>query len=57
MIEGLVGRIQEELGEKAKIVATGGYASIIARETKVIQEVNPNLTLVGIKAIHTMNQT
>ena len=57
LIEGLVGRIQEELGEKAKIVATGGYAGIIARETKVIEEVNPNLTLIGIKAIHAMNQT
>jgi type III pantothenate kinase len=56
LIDGLVERIREELGEKAKIVATGGYAGIVARETKVIEEVNPNLTLIGIKTIHAMNQ-
>ena len=56
LIDGIVARIQEELGEKTKIVATGGYAGIIAPETKAIEEVNPNLTLIGIKAIHAMNQ-
>ncbi|MBN1693426.1 MAG: type III pantothenate kinase [Dehalococcoidales bacterium] len=56
LIEGIVERIQAELGEKAKVVATGGYADIIAKETKVIDEVNPNLTLLGIKTIHDMNR-
>lgn len=56
LIEGIVGRIQEELGEKATVVATGGYAGIIAKETKVIEKVNPNLTLIGIKVIHNMNR-
>ena len=56
LIEGIVGRIQEELGEKATVVATGGYAGIIAKETKAIDEVNPNLTLIGIKVIHDMNR-
>jgi type III pantothenate kinase len=56
LIEGIVGRIQEELGEKATVVATGGYAGIIAKETKVIEKVNPNLTLIGIKVIHDMNR-
>jgi type III pantothenate kinase len=56
LIEGIVERIQAELGEKAKVVATGGYADIIAKETKVIDDVNPNLTLLGIKTIHDMNK-
>ena len=56
LIEGIVGRIQDELGEKATVVATGGYAGIIAKETKSIDEVNPNLTLIGIKVIHDMNR-
>ena len=56
LIDGIVGRIQQELGEKATVIATGGYAGIIAKETKVINEVNPDLTLIGIKAIHTMNR-
>jgi type III pantothenate kinase len=56
LIEGIVHRIQEELGEKATVVATGGFAGIIAKETKAIDEVNPNLTLIGIKVIHDMNR-
>jgi type III pantothenate kinase len=56
LIDGVVTRIQEELGEKATVVATGGYADIIAKETKVIQKVNPNLTLIGIKVIHDLNR-
>jgi type III pantothenate kinase len=55
LIEGIINRIQEELGENATVVATGGYASLIAKETKSIDEVNPDLTLVGIKVIHDMN--
>lgn len=56
LIDGIVSRILEELGEKATVVATGGYAAIIAKETKTIDEVNPNLTLIGIKVIHDLNR-
>ncbi|MFA5308405.1 MAG: type III pantothenate kinase [Dehalococcoidales bacterium] len=56
LIDGIVGRIREELGEKAMVVATGGYAGIIAKESKTIDKVNPDLTLIGIKAIHDMNK-
>jgi type III pantothenate kinase len=56
LIEGIVRRIQEELGEKGLVVATGGYSNIIAPETKVIDKVNPNLTLIGIKVIHDLNR-
>ncbi len=57
LIEGIVARIQQELGEKAKVVATGGYAELIAKETTVIDEVNPNLTLTGLRLIYLMNKT
>jgi len=57
LVEGMVARIQQELGEKAKVVATGGYAELIARETAVIDEVNPNLTLIGLRLIYLMNKT
>ena len=56
LVEGIVARIQQELGEKAKVVATGGWAELIARETAVIDVVNPNLTLIGVRLIHLMNQ-
>jgi len=56
LVEGIVARIQQELGDKATVVATGGYADLIARETAVIDTVNPDLTLVGLRLIYLMNK-
>jgi len=56
LIEGIVSRIQNELGVKAKVVATGGYAELLARETPAIEEVNPDLTLLGLRLIYEMNK-
>ena len=56
LIEGIVARIQKELEEKAKVVATGGYASLIAKETAIFDEVNPALTLIGLRLIYQMNK-
>ncbi len=57
MVEGLILRIQQEIGEKAKVVATGGSANLIAPETKLIDTVNPDLTLVGLQIIHDLNES
>lgn len=56
MVEGMVTRIQKELGARTKVVATGGYAGLIARETKVVDEVNADLTLIGLRLVYRMNQ-
>ncbi|HTY81318.1 MAG TPA: type III pantothenate kinase [Dehalococcoidales bacterium] len=56
LVDGIVSRIQEELGEKALVVATGGNAAIIARESKTVDKVNPDLTLFGVKVIHDLNR-
>ncbi len=56
LIEGIVARIQKELGGNAKVVATGGYAELMARETSVINIVNLNLTLIGLRLIYQMNK-
>lgn len=56
LIDGIVERIQEELGEKAMVIATGGYANLIAKESKTIDKVNMDLTLQGIKLIHDLNR-
>jgi len=56
LCEGMVARIRKELGEKAKVVATGGYAGIIAKETPAIDVVNPDLILIGLKLIYNMNK-
>jgi type III pantothenate kinase len=56
LIEGIVNRIRQELGGKAKVVATGGYARFFAQETSVIDVINPELTLVGLRLIYQMNK-
>ena len=56
LIEGIVSRIQQELASKAKVVATGGYAGLLAQETPLIEVVNPDLTLIGLRLIHEMNK-
>lgn len=56
LVESLVSRIRQEMGGKAHVVATGGLARIIAKETKVIDTVNMHLTLIGLRLIHELNQ-
>ncbi len=56
LVEGIIARIQQELGEKAKVVATGGHAKLIAKETSVIDVVNTDLTLIGLRLIFLMNR-
>ena len=55
-MEGIIGRITAELGEKPKVVATGGLAGTIAAETAIIEEVDPTLTLYGLRVIYENNQ-
>ncbi|MDP6142215.1 MAG: type III pantothenate kinase [Dehalococcoidales bacterium] len=56
LVEGMVARIQKELGKKARVIATGGYAELITKETKIIDGARPDLTLIGLRLIHQMNK-
>jgi len=56
LIEGMIQRIREELGSQAKIVATGGYAHLVAQEIPIIEIVNPDLVLTGLRLIYEMNR-
>jgi len=56
LVEGLVARIQRELGGGARVIATGGQAETIARETPVIEIIDPHLTLKGLRIIHDLNR-
>jgi type III pantothenate kinase len=55
LVESMVRRLQKELGGKVKVIATGGFSSLIAQETDVIDEVNTDLTLIGLRLIYRMN--
>uniref|UniRef100_A0A7C1IZQ3 Type III pantothenate kinase n=1 Tax=Ammonifex degensii TaxID=42838 RepID=A0A7C1IZQ3_9THEO len=49
-------RIRAELKDEARVVATGGLATIIARESKTIEKVDPYLTLIGLRLIYERNR-
>ncbi len=49
-MDGIVNRIREEwMRPDAHVVATGGFASIVAPHSRTISHVDPNLTLVGLE--------
>ncbi len=56
LIEGMIRRIEQELGNKAKVIATGGQAYFLAQEIPVVEIVNPDLTLIGLRLIYEMNK-
>jgi type III pantothenate kinase len=52
LIEGLVERIKAEFGEPMRVIATGGLAPLFAGATSVIEAVDPDLTLWGLRLIY-----
>jgi type III pantothenate kinase len=56
MVEALVKQIKSELGEDAKVVATGGIVDWITTKTKVIDVHDSFLTLDGLRIIYEKNQ-
>jgi type III pantothenate kinase len=55
MVEGMVERFRSELGSEMKVIATGGMAEIIAKETTVVNFIAPWLTLDGLRIIWELN--
>ena len=53
--EGMVQRLQRELlrlaGKKGQVIATGGFSHFVAKNTKVIEAVEPTLVLDGVRLI------
>lgn len=56
LVEGMVHRFRAELGADARVIATGELVEIIAPHTGVIQVVDPNLTLAGLRLIYGLNR-
>lgn len=55
LVDALVERIMKEIG-RCQVVATGGMADLIARESRTITKVEPLLTLYGLKLIYQRNK-
>ena len=56
LIEGLVARIKKEYGTPMKVIATGGLASLYAKACPAIDKLEPDLTILGLKALYEMNK-
>lgn len=56
LVEGLVRRIGNELGCQHHVIATGGLAPLIARETDLIHGVDQHLTLEGLRMVWQRNR-
>jgi len=56
LVEGMVARFRAQLGDDMKVIGTGGLAEIIARETEVIQYIDPWLTLKGLRIVWELNR-
>jgi type III pantothenate kinase len=56
VVDSMVERIRGELGEEARVVATGGLANRVSAESRTIERVEPFLTLEGLRLIFERNR-
>ncbi|KAB8126410.1 type III pantothenate kinase [Gracilibacillus oryzae] len=55
-VDEVVTRIKEEVDSNPRVIATGGLATLIAKDSKTIDHVDPYLTLKGLYEIYLKNE-
>jgi type III pantothenate kinase len=55
LVDGMVRRIEMELGQEPKVVSTGGLSGLITPLSETIQHHEPFLTLHGLRLIYEKN--
>jgi type III pantothenate kinase len=52
LVDGLVARMKAEMAGQAKVIGTGGYATLIAEAARSIDHVNVDLGLEGLRLLY-----
>jgi type III pantothenate kinase len=55
LVDGLVRRMQLELGDGVRVIATGGLAHTVAPLSETVQHVDVDLTLIGLRLLYERN--
>lgn len=55
MVDGLIERVADELGDEPSVIATGGLAGVVADHCRRIDRIEPILTLMGLRLIFERN--
>jgi type III pantothenate kinase len=55
LVDGLIDKLEAELGHECTRIATGGLAPLITKHTTRVTEVDLDLTLHGLRLIHQRN--
>lgn len=55
LVDGLLERLKQELGANICVIATGGFAKLIAELSLQIEHVDPDLTLKGLQIVARQN--
>ena len=56
LVDGVLSQMIAELGSQPRVIATGGLAQVIAERSKFIEEIDPTLTLDGLRLIYERNK-
>src|SRR5262249_3880408 len=55
MIDGMTERLIQKLGAETKVIATGGQARLISRDSRYLKTIDENLTLEGLEILWNRN--
>jgi len=55
LIKGMIARFRKEIGANATVIATGGQADIVKDQVGEFDHIDPDLTLKGLRIVHSLN--
>jgi type III pantothenate kinase len=56
LVDGVLEKMMSELGPGTRVIATGGLATLIGGGSRLIEEIEPDLTLEGMRIIYERNR-